>query len=59
MASSSQAREASLWFDWKGKRSFPVSKGRFLESKELKRLIRDRIAPENQLGHSNSMEKVK
>ena len=29
-------------------------KGRFPESKELKRLIRDRIAPEKQLGHSDS-----
>ncbi len=28
-------------------------KGRFPESKELKRLIRDRIAPEKQLGHSD------
>ena len=31
-------------------------KGRFPESKELKRLIRDRIAPEKQLGHSDSTE---
>ena len=32
-------------------------KGRFPESKELKRLIRDRIAPEKQLGHSDSTGK--
>jgi len=32
--------------------------GRFPESKELKQLIRDRIAPEKPLGHSDRKEPV-
>jgi len=32
--------------------------GRFPESKELKQLIRDRIAPEKPLGHSDRKESV-
>ncbi|WP_146900922.1 SelT/SelW/SelH family protein [Adhaeribacter aerolatus] len=32
--------------------------GRFPESKELKQLIRDRIAPEKPLGHSDRQENV-
>jgi selenoprotein W-related protein len=36
-----------------GERIFARSEtGRFPESKELKQLVRDRIAPEKQLGHS-------
>lgn len=30
-----------------------ASEGRFPESKEIKQMIRDRIAPEKQLGHSD------
>ena len=33
--------------------------GRFPESKELKQLIRDRIAPEKPLGHSDRQENSK
>jgi len=32
--------------------------GRFPESKELKQLIRDRIAPEKPLGHSDRKESI-
>jgi len=33
------------------------SEGRFPEMKELKQLIRDRIAPEQDLGHSDTVER--
>ena len=34
-------------------RSYRKAEGRFPESKELKQLIRDMIAPERDLGHSD------
>lgn len=35
------------------------TEGRFPEMKELKQLLRDRIAPERELGHSDSPERQK